>query len=60
MQQLDIVYSGIKGAILVRKNSGPPTVELPLILKPKKKKTNLCFPRPSLKYIILHCHSHYS
>lgn len=30
MQQLEIVYSGIKGAILVRKSSGPPSEELPL------------------------------
>lgn len=30
MQQLEIVYSGIKGAILVMKNAGPPTGELPL------------------------------
>lgn len=49
MQQLDIVYSGIKGAILVRKNSGPPTVELPLILKPKKKKNQFVFPPPLFK-----------
>lgn len=31
MQQLDIVYSGIKGAILVKENVWPPTVELPFI-----------------------------
>lgn len=41
MQQLEIVYSGIKGAILVRKSSGPPTEELPLFnLKGKVKKAN--------------------
>lgn len=40
MQQLKIVYSGIKGAILVRKSSGPPTEELPLFNLKKEKKPN--------------------
>lgn len=42
MQQLEIVYFGIKGAILVRKNSGPPTEELPLF-NFKGKKPNSYF-----------------
>lgn len=51
MQQLEIVYRGIKGAILVRKSSGPTTEELPLInLKKKKKKAQFIFPSP-LKYV---------
>lgn len=41
MQQLEIVYSGIKGAILVRKSPGPPTEELPLFnLKGKIKRAH--------------------
>lgn len=41
MQQLEIVYSGIKGAILVRKSSGLPTEELPLFnFKEKTKRPN--------------------
>lgn len=45
MQQLEIVYSGIKGAILVRKSSGPPTEELPLF-NFKKKKDPIYIPFP--------------
>lgn len=50
MQQLEIVYSGIKGAILVRKSSGPPTEELPLFNFLKKKQAQFIFLLP-LKYV---------
>lgn len=48
MQQLEIVYSGIKGAILVRKSSGPPSEELPLFnfKEEENKKTQFIFPPP--------------
>lgn len=46
MQQLEIVYSGIKGAILVRKSSGPPTEELPLFNFKGKIKKALHVPSP--------------
>lgn len=44
MQQLEIVYSGIKGAILVRENSGPPTEELPLFNLKKEKAQFIVLP----------------
>lgn len=51
MQQLEIVYSGIKGAILVRKSSGLPTEELPLFnFKEKNKKAQFIFSLP-LQYV---------
>lgn len=51
MQQLEIVYSGIKGAILVRKSPGPPTEELPLFnLKGKIKRAHHV-PSPYLQYV---------
>lgn len=47
MQQLEIVYSGIKGAILVRKSSRPPTEELPLLdFKGKNPKSPNCYFSP--------------
>lgn len=53
--------SGIKGAILVRKKTGPPTGELPLFKKYKTtpKKVRFMFLFPFLKYVILYCYSHY-
>ena len=61
MQQLEIVYSGIKGAILVRRSSGPPTEELPLF-NFKKKKGPICIPFPFKvhKAVTLSCHCYYS
>lgn len=59
MQQLEIVYRGIKGAILVRKSSGPTTEELPLFnLKKKKKKgpIYISFPFKVCKAVTLYCH----
>lgn len=52
MQQLEIVYSGIKGAILVRKSSGLLTEELPLFnsKEEKNKKAQFIFPLP-LQYV---------
>lgn len=55
MQQLEIVYSGIKGAILVRKSLGPPTEELPLFnfkegRKKKYRKAQFIFPS-AFKYV---------
>lgn len=51
MQQLEIVYSGIKGAILVRKSSRPPTEELPLFnFKGTKKKAHH-IPSSCLQYV---------
>lgn len=51
MQQLEIVYSGIKGAILVRKSSGPPTEELPLFNFEGKMKKACRVPSPCLQYV---------
>lgn len=64
MQQLEIVYSGIKGAILVRKSSGPPTEELPLFnfKEEENKRPNSYSPPPrppfKCKAVILYCHCH--
>lgn len=64
MQQLEIVYSGIKGAILVRKSSGLPTEELPLFNFKEEKKQKGPIHIPSsftiCKAVILYCHCHYS
>lgn len=43
MQQLEIVYSGIKGAILVRKSSGPPRGAAFIEFKARKKVQFLVF-----------------
>lgn len=58
MQQLEIVYSGIKGAILVRRSSGPPMKELPL-LKGKKGPIHIPSPFKICKAVILYCHHPY-
>lgn len=61
MQQLEIVYSGIKGAILVRENSGPPTEELPVFnLKKEKGPIHSFFPFKVCKAVTLSCHCCYS
>lgn len=48
MQQLEIVYSGIKGAILVSKSSGSPTKEPSFNFKENKRLIHS--PSP-LKYV---------
>lgn len=56
MQQLEIVYSGIKGAILVGKSSGPPTEELPLFnFTEKKDPIHISFPFKVCKAVTLYC-----
>lgn len=57
MQQLEIVYSGIKGAILVRKSSRPPTGELPLFnFKEKTKGPAYSLPLFTVcEAVILYC-----
>lgn len=51
MQQLEIVYSGIKGAILVTDSLGPPTVGGGTFIYSKNltKKAKFIFPLLSLK-----------